>query len=169
MNPEEHRQRHQGPVDDRRQEARTAVAAFAFAGSVLDVDGVDLCFMNSRKTIEGVQHEDVAVRFFNSNKCFTNGTLLRTNLHRRILMPRLLSVPEGKVKKPLLVVIVTDGKPTLEKLEWYSGNTNLLLKELPLECWVLPNVIQRCQTTMRRRQGNPDEDVVFFCELCQVG
>lgn len=47
MNPEEHRQRHQGPVDDRRQEARTAVAAFAFAGSVLDVDGVDLCFMNS--------------------------------------------------------------------------------------------------------------------------
>lgn len=26
-------------------------------------------------------------------------------------MPRLLSVPEGKVKKPLLVVIVTDGKP----------------------------------------------------------
>lgn len=103
------------------------VAKIASAAGLFDQDGIQVRFLNSR--IEGnvssspfhekttltprqnIANEQAAIDLVTQVK-FSGLTPLGTELQRKILEPLVLSpARQGRLQKPVLVIIITDGEP----------------------------------------------------------
>jgi hypothetical protein len=82
--------------------------------SVFDDDGVSVRFMNSAAGGDFIK-TSAEVGSLLAAVPFGGMTPLGTNLHRKVLGPFVLEkIPHGALRKPLLVIVITDGEPSGE-------------------------------------------------------
>lgn len=95
-------------------ELKGVLQSAAFASSLFDQDGFSVRFLNSPLQGDNVRTEQQAAQLVDSVS-FTGATPLVRSLREKILRP-VLGDPFGPtgvpLKKPILVIIITDGSPT---------------------------------------------------------
>lgn len=102
---------------ERIKDLQLILQRVAFAGTLFDEDGIDIRFMNEDLPIQQLSgiRNDQQIGQIMSNKRYKGltpfGTELRKKVIDQILIPRLNS---GQMKKPLLVISITDGQPAGE-------------------------------------------------------
>ncbi|BGP20030.1 hypothetical protein JCM10213_000588 [Rhodosporidiobolus nylandii] len=95
----------------RIDDAKLVVGRVAQAASLFDTDGINVFFMNSRTVGNGITSEAQANQLVGQIR-FSGLTPLGTALDQKILQPLLLGpARSGTLRKPLLVIAVTDGAP----------------------------------------------------------
>ncbi|GAA5827626.1 hypothetical protein JCM11251_001761 [Rhodosporidiobolus azoricus] len=101
----------------RIDELKNIAGKVATAAGLFDSDGIQVRWMNSKKTGEGFTNETQVVELINRVK-WDRATPLGTSLEDRVLDP-LVHKPakKGKLKKPVLIVCITDGAPTGEPVD----------------------------------------------------
>ncbi|GJN93992.1 hypothetical protein Rhopal_007055-T1 [Rhodotorula paludigena] len=95
----------------RIDDAKLIIGRIAFAASLFDHDGIQVFFMNSPTVGNNITSEQQAQQLV-SNIRFSGLTPLGTALDQKIVQPLLLGpARSGQLRKPLLIVGVTDGAP----------------------------------------------------------
>ncbi|GAA5876976.1 hypothetical protein JCM8547_001956 [Rhodosporidiobolus lusitaniae] len=98
----------------RIEELKSIVGKIATAAGLFDADGIQIRWMNSKKEGNNFTNEQQAYDLISKIK-FNRGTPLGISLHEKVLEPLVLKpIKKGKLKKPLLIICVTDGAPTGE-------------------------------------------------------
>ncbi|KAL8277398.1 hypothetical protein RQP46_010238 [Phenoliferia psychrophenolica] len=97
----------------RIEELKMIVGRTAFAASFFDQDGIQIRFMNSK--IEGASNTEAgAINIVNKVE-YVYQTPLGTALQKKVLEPLVLGpAKHGQLRKPALIVIITDGEPSGE-------------------------------------------------------
>jgi len=102
---------------ERIKDLRLILERVAFAGTLFDEDGIEIRFMNEdlpAQQLSGIRNDQQIGQIMN-NKRYKGltpfGTELRKKVIDQILIPRLNS---GQMKKPLLIISITDGQPAGE-------------------------------------------------------
>ncbi|KAJ9110517.1 hypothetical protein QFC20_002845 [Naganishia adeliensis] len=108
-------------VDDsggeRIDDLKLIMSRVAYATSLFDQDGIQVRFMNSRVEGNGINSEQAALNLVQQVR-FSGLTPLGTQLDAKIIQPLLLGPARAnQLKKPLLIVILTDGTPAGEPKE----------------------------------------------------
>lgn len=114
-------------LDTRIDDAKAAITMAAEIAVCFDADGISARFINSNIKLDNVKSEsdisnvikqpiikpDGTLEKIDETKqvLFSGGTMIGTNLKDKIIDPFVLNV---KAKKPLLVIIITDGDPSGE-------------------------------------------------------
>ncbi|KAJ9123059.1 hypothetical protein QFC22_001248 [Naganishia vaughanmartiniae] len=102
---------------ERIDDLKLIMSRVAYATSLFDQDGIQVRFMNSRVEGNGINSEAAALRLLEQVR-FSGLTPLGTQLDAKIIQPLLLApARSGQLKKPLLIVILTDGTPAGEPKE----------------------------------------------------
>ncbi|BGP27538.1 von Willebrand factor, type A domain containing protein [Rhodotorula toruloides] len=95
----------------RIDDAKLVVSRVATAATFFDTDGISVYFLNSKTVGNNVTNEQQAQQLLGGIK-FSGLTPLGTSLEQKILQPLLVGpARQGSLRKPLLVVCVTDGAP----------------------------------------------------------
>lgn len=95
----------------RIDDLKLIVSRVSQAASLFDDDGIEVRFMNSRIEGHGIRNEADAMRLISQVK-FSGLTPLGTALDQKVLQPLLLGpARSNQLRKPLLVIAVTDGAP----------------------------------------------------------
>ncbi|GAA5988158.1 hypothetical protein JCM5350_002203 [Sporobolomyces pararoseus] len=95
----------------RIDDLKLIVSRVSQAASLFDDDGIEVRFMNSRVEGHGIRDEAGAMNLISQVK-FSGLTPLGTSLDQKVLQPLLLGPARStQLRKPLLVVAVTDGAP----------------------------------------------------------
>ncbi|GAA5851017.1 hypothetical protein JCM3766R1_007103 [Sporobolomyces carnicolor] len=95
----------------RIDDLKLIVSRVSQAASLFDDDGIEVRFMNSRIEGHNLRGEADAMRLISQVK-FSGLTPLGTALDQKILQPILIGpARQGSLRKPLLVIAVTDGAP----------------------------------------------------------
>lgn len=132
----------------RIDDLKLIVSRVAFAASLFDDDGIEVRFMNSRIEGNGLRTEQEANNLVSQVR-FSGLTPLGTSLNNKILEPLVLGPARARqLKKPVLIIAVTDGIPGGEARE------------------TLTNVIINANNVLR--QTHYGADAVSF-QLAQVG
>ncbi|KAI5304716.1 hypothetical protein KEM56_006067 [Ascosphaera pollenicola] len=99
---------------ERLQDLQLILGRVAFAASLFDDDGIQVRFMNSDQRADGLRTEQQAQQLVSTHR-FRGLTPLGTNLKSKVIddlvLPKLRS---GNLRKPVLIVTITDGEPTGE-------------------------------------------------------
>ncbi|RMZ75675.1 hypothetical protein DV737_g5186, partial [Chaetothyriales sp. CBS 132003] len=86
----------------------------AFAASLFDDDGIQVRFMNSVEQGNGIRSEQQVNEMIARTK-FSGLTPMGRELQNKILGPLVLGpARSGQLRKPILVITITDGQPTGE-------------------------------------------------------
>ena len=94
----------------------------AFAASLFDDDGVQIRFLNSPEQGNGIRNEQQVLELV-ARVRFSGLTKVGTELQQKILDPLILqSARAGQLRKPVLVIIVTDGQPAGEDRNTLANN-----------------------------------------------
>ena len=100
---------------ERIDDLRIILNRVAFAASLFDDDGVQVRFMKSDLQGDNI-HSEQQVNDLVSRVKFAGMTPMGTGLNANVLEPLLLRPARaGQLRKPILVIIITDGQPTGEK------------------------------------------------------
>ncbi|BGP35293.1 hypothetical protein JCM10296v2_007128 [Rhodotorula toruloides] len=95
----------------RIDDAKLIVSRVATAATLFDTDGISVYFLNSKTVGNNVTNEQQAQQLLGGIK-FSGLTPLGTSLEQKILQPLLVGpARQGTLRKPLLVVCITDGAP----------------------------------------------------------
>ncbi|KAI0394330.1 hypothetical protein F5Y17DRAFT_427993 [Xylariaceae sp. FL0594] len=93
---------------------RTFMKGIAKISCLFDPDGVAIRFLNHSEKFDSVTQEATIDRIV-SRVSFSGGTQIGTQLKKKIIDPLVVKPAQaGRLKKPVLVIIVTDGEPTGE-------------------------------------------------------
>lgn len=99
---------------ERLQDLQLVLGRVAFAASLFDDDGIQVRFMNSDERADGLRSEAQAEQLVSSHR-FRGLTPLGTNLRSKVIEPLILpKLRSGNLRKPTLIVTITDGEPTGE-------------------------------------------------------
>ncbi|KAL7417137.1 hypothetical protein BDY24DRAFT_376808 [Mrakia frigida] len=99
---------------DRIVELRLVLQKVAFAASLFDADGISIRFLNSRVEGNNVTNEQAVTQLLTQVQ-FSGLTPLGTSLDQKILQPAVLGpARNGSLRKPVLIVSITDGTPAGE-------------------------------------------------------
>jgi hypothetical protein len=91
------------------------------ATALFDDDGVQVRFLNSKVDGNGITNEQQVLDLV-SRVSFTGMTMVGTMLQEKILEPLVIGPARGgRLRKPVLVVTVTDGQPVGETLNHLSN------------------------------------------------
>ncbi|GAA5996525.1 hypothetical protein JCM5350_001123 [Sporobolomyces pararoseus] len=132
----------------RIDDLKLIVSRVAFAASLFDDDGIEVRFMNSRVEGNGLRTEQEANNLVSQVR-FSGLTPLGTNLNNKVLEPLVLGPARARqLKKPVLIIAVTDGIPGGEARE------------------TLTNVIINANNVLRQTHYGPD---AVSYQLAQVG
>ncbi|GAA5930985.1 uncharacterized protein JCM15063_002513 [Sporobolomyces koalae] len=132
----------------RIDDLKLIVSRVAFAASLFDDDGIEVRFMNSRIEGNGLKTEAEANNLVGQVR-FSGLTPLGTALQSKVLEPLVLGPARaGRLKKPVLIIAVTDGIPGGEARE------------------TLTNVIINANNVLRQTRYGPD---AVSYQLAQVG
>ncbi|POY73100.1 hypothetical protein BMF94_3938 [Rhodotorula taiwanensis] len=95
----------------RIDDAKLIVSRVATAATLFDTDGISVFFLNSRTVGNNITSEQQAQQLLSGIR-FSGLTPLGTSLDQKILQPLLVGpARQDSLRKPLLVVAVTDGAP----------------------------------------------------------
>ncbi|GAA5900751.1 hypothetical protein JCM8208_004602 [Rhodotorula glutinis] len=95
----------------RIDDAKLVIARVAEAASAFDDDGIQVRFLNSRVEGNGLRSEADALALVGQIR-FSGMTPLGTSFDQKIIQPLILGPARaGQLKKPVLVIAVTDGQP----------------------------------------------------------
>ena len=121
-----------------------------FAATLFDTTGIDVRFMNWKPPqhdmhmVDNIKSEEGVNRLIGTPNQpgpvnFSGLTPLGTELRSQVIDPMIIrKAPEGKLTKPVLVIIVTDGQPAGEPRD------------------TLKRTIQYCRDEMRRIRTGPN-------------
>lgn len=99
---------------ERIDDLKLIISRTAFAGSLFDDDGIEVRFMNSQVQGNGLKSEAQALQLVNNVK-FSGLTPLGTNLFAKVIKPLVLDpARSNSLKKPVMIITVTDGTPAGE-------------------------------------------------------
>lgn len=88
--------------------------------SIFDQDGISVRFMNSRESGDGLRSESDAQNLINRIR-FTGLTPFGTQLKQKVIEPMILQpARSGQLRKPVLIISVTDGQPAGEDVSVIS-------------------------------------------------
>jgi hypothetical protein len=93
----------------------------AFATGLFDQDGFSVRFMNSATKADNIRTEKEAMDLVDSVR-FEDVTPLATSLRNKILEPFVYAHDKTGLKKPILVIIITDGRPTDNSNQEFQGH-----------------------------------------------
>ncbi|KAK4702863.1 hypothetical protein P7C70_g3348, partial [Phenoliferia sp. Uapishka_3] len=97
----------------RIEDLKMIVSRTAYAASFFDQDGIQIRFMNSK--IEAASNTEAAALNIIKQVQFNGMTPLGTSLKKKVLEPLVLHpAKHGQLRKPVLIVIITDGAPSGE-------------------------------------------------------
>ncbi|KAK4049947.1 hypothetical protein OIV83_003771 [Microbotryomycetes sp. JL201] len=132
----------------RIDDLKLIVSRAAAAASLFDSDGIQVRFMNSRIEGNNITSEAAATQLVNQVK-FSGLTPLGTALDQKVLQPLLLGPARSNMlKKPLLVVAITDGVPGGEDRH------------------TIVRVIENANRELQRTRYGPD---ALSIQLAQIG
>ena len=105
---------------ERIKDLQLVLQRVAFAATLFDDDGIELRFMNQdppSNMTSGIKTEQQIDQLMQGHK-FSGLTPLGTSLRKKVMdalfMPNLRS---GRMRKPMLVIVITDGQPAGEPKE----------------------------------------------------
>lgn len=94
----------------RVEQLRHMLSQIAFCASLLDDDGIDIEFINAPFSGKGIRTErEVHDLLFRVQ--YKYNTRLGTQLRAKILDPFVRAAQRGQLRKPLVVITITDGEP----------------------------------------------------------
>ncbi|KAL8277403.1 hypothetical protein RQP46_010243 [Phenoliferia psychrophenolica] len=97
----------------RIEELKMIVGRTAFAASLFDQDGIQIRFMNSK--IDGQSNTEAGAIDIVNKVEYVYQTPLGTSLQKRVLEPLVLDpAKHNKLRKPVLIIMITDGAPSGE-------------------------------------------------------
>ncbi|KAI5455184.1 hypothetical protein NCC49_000002 [Naganishia albida] len=132
---------------ERIDDLKLILSRVAYATSLFDQDGIQVRFMNSRVEGNGINSEQAALNLVQQVR-FSGLTPLGTQLDAKIIQPLLLGpARSNQLKKPLLIVILTDGTPAGEPKEQVF------------------NVIMRTNQELQRTRYGPDAVSYQFAQI----
>lgn len=86
----------------------------AFAAGLFDDDGIAVRFMNSTQVADGIRNPQQVEQLIGQTR-FQGLTPMGRELQNKVLGPMVLGpARSGQLRKPVLVIIITDGQPTGE-------------------------------------------------------
>ncbi|BGP51556.1 hypothetical protein JCM10450v2_007502 [Rhodotorula kratochvilovae] len=98
----------------RIDDMRLVLSKVSLAAGLFDADGIEIRWLNSKKEGNGFTTESQAIELLSRIK-FDRATPLGTSLRHKILEPLVYKkAKKHALRKPLLIVIITDGEPTSE-------------------------------------------------------
>ena len=118
---------------ERIQDLKLIINRVAYAATLFDADGISIRFMNWKPydmhMLDGIKNEQQVEQLFaggpNSVQ-FSGLTPLGTELRNQVLNPMILQPARNRqLKKPVLVITITDGQP--------AGEARSTLKEVLLQ------------------------------------
>lgn len=99
---------------ERIKDLQLILSRVAYAASLFDDDGISVRFMNSDERADGMRTEQ-EVNTLMQRISFSGMTPMGTNLKNKVLEPMVLSPARaGALKKPVLIITITDGQPAGE-------------------------------------------------------
>jgi len=102
---------------ERIKDLQLILQRVAFAATLFDDDGIDLRFMNSDPPAQqttGVRSEQQVEQILSGHK-FSGLTPMGTNLKKKVVDDIFVrALRSGRMRKPLLVIAITDGQPAGE-------------------------------------------------------
>ncbi|KAI5290414.1 hypothetical protein KEM52_000464, partial [Ascosphaera acerosa] len=99
---------------ERLDDLELILGRVAFAASLFDDDGIQVRFMNSEEVADGMRSAAQASQLVKAHR-FRGLTPLGTNLRSKVIEPLVLAkLGSGNLRKPILVMTITDGEPTGE-------------------------------------------------------
>jgi hypothetical protein len=100
---------------ERIADLKVILSRVAFAASLFDDDGVQVRFMNSPEQGNGIRNEQ-QVNDLVARVKFSGLTPMGRELQAKILLPLVLGpARSGQLRKPVLIITITDGQPTDDK------------------------------------------------------
>ncbi|KAK9461157.1 uncharacterized protein V1516DRAFT_675153 [Lipomyces oligophaga] len=106
---------------ERIEDLKLILGRVAFASSLLDADGIQVRFMNSSTEGNNVRSEQEAVSLIQRVK-FSGLTPLGTGLRDKVIGPMVDGpVRSGSLRKPVLVITISDGQPAGESSKTVFG------------------------------------------------
>ncbi|KAI9001754.1 hypothetical protein DFJ74DRAFT_647570 [Hyaloraphidium curvatum] len=138
------------PQDGRKDDLNVLVNIIANIVTVYDDDGISLRFFNSNIERDGIR-TTADVQSAISQVKFNGMTPLGTNLDRRVIQPHIVGpARSNQLRKPVLVIILTDGQP-----EGEEGNN-------PRKVF---DVIRNCKTALSSSRYGPGSAEFQFVQL----
>ena len=99
---------------ERIKDLKLVLSRVAYATSLFDDDGIQIRFMNSNDHGDNIRN-DSQVESLVQRIQFKGLTPMGTNLKNKVLEPLVLAPARaGQLKKPVLVITITDGQPAGE-------------------------------------------------------
>jgi hypothetical protein len=99
---------------ERIDDLKLILSRVAFATSLFDDDGIQVRFMNSTDQGNNIRNEQQVTEMVTRTK-FSGLTPMGRELQNKILGPLVLNpARSGQLRKPVLVITITDGQPTGE-------------------------------------------------------
>ncbi|KAK4051904.1 hypothetical protein OIV83_002609 [Microbotryomycetes sp. JL201] len=133
----------------RMDDLRLLVQRATAAATLFDTDGISVRFINSDRTADHLSTAPQALDFVSNGSQYSGMTAIGCNLSNKILEPMLLQpARQQMLKKPLLVICITDGEPTGEDRSTFV------------------NVVRHARDQLAMTRYGPD---ALSIELAQVG
>ncbi|KAK9454234.1 hypothetical protein V1511DRAFT_503134 [Dipodascopsis uninucleata] len=102
---------------ERIDDLKLIMSRVAYAVSLFDSDGIEIRFMNSQISGSGIRSEADALRLLDGLN-FSGMTPLGTNLEKKVISPLFIGpLQSGQLRKPVLVIAITDGQPAGESAD----------------------------------------------------
>lgn len=99
---------------ERIDDLKLILSRVAFATSLFDDDGIQVRFMNSTDQGNNIRNEQQVSEMVSRTR-FSGLTPMGRELNAKILQPLVLQpARSGSLRKPVLVITITDGQPTGE-------------------------------------------------------
>lgn len=99
---------------ERIEDLKVVLGRCAYIGGLFDDDGIEVRFMNSQIKGSNLTRPDQVVPMVSKVR-FDGITPLGTELEARVIKPLVLEpAKHNRLKKPVLVITITDGEPTGE-------------------------------------------------------
>lgn len=99
---------------ERIDDLKLIINRVAFAAGLFDDDGIQVRFMNSNEQGNGIRNPQQVEELIGRIR-FQGLTPMGRELQNKVLQPLVLGAARaGQLRKPVLVIIITDGQPTGE-------------------------------------------------------
>ena len=121
---------------ERKKDLQLILARVAYAASLFDDDGIQVRFMNARESginpamLNGIRTEEQAEALVMDAK-YRGLTPLGTQLEAQVIEPLVLQpARSGQLRKPVLIITITDGQPAGEDPKALEGVLRYTAAEL---------------------------------------
>ncbi|KAL5405131.1 hypothetical protein PMIN06_004834 [Paraphaeosphaeria minitans] len=118
---------------ERIKDLRLILERVAFAATLFDADGINVRFMNTNlpDNLANNIAQEAQIETLMHGVQFKGLTPMGTSLKRKVIDPLIQQARSGQLKKPVLVITVTDGQPAGEPQNTVLDTINEAVRSLP--------------------------------------